>query len=364
MNSFLFSLYCFIWSFSRPHFYRDLADALSRKVALRDFLERAASNARILDDSTSVRIYRVMSARLAAGSGAAFSDLVRGIAPKSDQLLMRAVDDAVADQSKALLMAADAVEFQQRSMRAVAFELVVPVMAVPIVGALTYITSQIVNGIAEGGAPPEVWNGFNGLVRSLAAVVTEYAVLIAAVIVFLVTLTIVALPRWTGSLRLKSEGLPMVSLFRDYNSAVVLSSLAMLIQAGKTLREALDSLAGASQPWLRWHLNRIIKSLEDNPTDYMSAFGRGLMPPAVRARLASLMDSKKFDEALIQLGTNEMASLERRVRLSAGVLKWSLTLSSLVIAVVLSIGTMTIASALAKASDPTTRMLHRAQQAP
>ncbi|MGJ7523706.1 hypothetical protein ACSFA0_24740 [Variovorax sp. LT1P1] len=364
MDRLLFKVFCFIWSFSRANFYRDLADALTRKVILRDFLERAASNARILDDSTSVRVYRAMSARLAAGRGATFSELVANIAPKSDQLLMRAVDDAVNDQSKALMMAADAVEFQQRSMRAVAFELVVPVLAIPIVGALTFITSQIVNGIADGGAPAEVWSGFNGLVRWLAAAVTEYAVVIAIAIVALVAVTVYALPRWTGPMRLKAEGLPVVSLFRDYNSAVVLSSLAMLIQAGKTLREALQSLSVSSQPWLRWHLLRIVTALEDNPTDYMAAFGRGLMPPAVRARLASLMDSKKFDEALIQLGTSEMSSLERRVRLSAGALKWSLTLASLVIAVVLSIGTMTIASALAKASDPTTRMLHRAQQAP
>ncbi|WP_208512308.1 hypothetical protein [Variovorax paradoxus] len=52
LNRIMFKIYCFLWGFGRSQFYRDLADALSRRVALRDFLEREASNARMLKDDT------------------------------------------------------------------------------------------------------------------------------------------------------------------------------------------------------------------------------------------------------------------------------------------------------------------------
>ncbi|VTU46179.1 Bacterial type II secretion system protein F domain protein (plasmid) [Variovorax sp. SRS16] len=363
LNRLVFKFHCFLWSFNRSHFYRDLSDNITRRVGIGAFLERAASNARIFKDSTAVRVYQAMSMRLAAGQSATLSEIVLGIAPPSDQLLMRSVDDAGASQAQALLLCADAVEFQQRSLRVIGFELIVPLVAIPIVAAITYITSGIVTGIAAGGSDPEVWNGFNGFARWLAETVTTYAVGISIAAVAAIAGTIYALPRWTGNLRLRVENWPVLSLYRDYNAAVVLSAVAMMIRSGRTMVEALEALRSPSQPWLRWHIARILRSIEDNPTDYIAAFGRGLMPPAVRARLASLTDSNRsFDEALIVLGTSEIASLEKRVKLSAEAMKWALLSVFVSVAVVLSIGTMSIASSLASSSDPTTRLLHRVQQ--
>ena len=358
----LFRFYCFLWSFERALFYRDLADALQRKVGIRDFLERQASNARMLKDSTALPVYRMLSARLASGQGGTLSDLMRGVAPASDQMLMRAVDDAGQRKVEALIVSADAVEFQLRTLRTIAMELLVPLVAIPIVGVLCVTTSEIITGIAKD-SPPEVWSGFNGLVRWLAETITDYAPLICAVAVVLVSLLLAMLPRWIGASRLKLEAWPAFALFRDYNAAVVLSSLSMMIRSGKTLREALEALRGTARPWLRWHLGRIIQSIEDNPTDYIAAFGRGLMPPSVRARLASLLDSESsFGEALVTLGSSEMVTLESRVKLSAKSVNWTLTGFFVAIAVVLSIGTMTIASALSREAEPARlmqRSLHR-----
>ncbi len=363
LNRFLFKLVCLLWSFDRAHFYRDLADALARKVGIRDFLERAASNARILDDGTSLRMIQAMSARLAGGQGHLLSELVQGIAPAADQLLLQAVDDAGADKAEALTMCASAVEFQQRALKVMAYQLLVPVVAIPIVGALCFITSQIISGIAASGTPDSIWTGYNGLVRWLADSINDYAAAIGVATAIAVAATVYWLPRWTGSLRLKIESWPGLSLYRDYNAAVVLSALAMMIRSGKTMREALEALRAASRPWLRWHLNRIITSLEDNPTEYITAFGRGLMPPAVRARLASLLDSaKSFADALVVLGTTEIDRLEKRVYLSASTVNWTLTGFFVAIAVVLSIGTMTIASALSREGDPSAKLMQRAQQ--
>lgn len=362
LNYWILKIYCFAWSFERADFYRDLADALERKVGIRDFLERSASNASLVGNTTSIRVYRAMATRLASGQGAALAELVLGIAPASDQLLMKAVDDAGKDKVQALSMCADAVEFQHRALRAIAGQLLVPALSIPVVGAICYIVAGIIEGIAASGAAPSVWQGFNGFVRWLAEAINAYAAVIAIAIVGAIVAVLYALPRWVGRMRLRVEGWPAAALYRDYNAAVVLSSMAVMLRSGKTMREALEALRSASRPWLRWHLMRIITALQDNPTDYIAAFGRGLMPPSVRARLASLMDSSKtFADALVVLGTKEIAGLERRVRIAAAVLNWTLLGVATAVAVVLSLGTMTIASALAESSSPTNRLIQHAQ---
>jgi type II secretory pathway component PulF len=273
-------------------------------------------------------------------------------------MLLAAVDDAGTNKALALERAADAVDFQIRGMKALLKNLVMPALALPIVGAMCVITSEIVVGIAKN-SPPEVWKGFNGLVRWLAEWINANAVSIPVAIVVLVAVTVYILPRWKGPARLKADKAVGFSLYRDYNAAVVLSALAMMISSGKTLRQALDDLRATASPWLRWQLQRVINSLEENPTDYMAAFSRGLMPPTVRARLASLLDSSKsFDEALITLGTSEVGRLETNVKLSAEAVNYSLTGVLVAVAVILSIGQMTIASALSSASEPS-KLLQR-----
>jgi hypothetical protein len=353
LNHFLFRFYCFWWSLTtRAHFYRDLADAVSRKVGIREFLERQASNARMLDAWVSLRVYRALMSRLSSGLGKSFADLLLGIAPHSDQLMLRAVDEAGKNKVEALTITADAVDFQIRTVKNISKELAVPALAVPCVGFMCLITAEIVAGIAAD-APAEIWTGFNGFVRWLAETINTYAVAIGLGLIAAIGLFMAVLPRWRGALRLKADGLPAFSLYRDYNAALVLSSMAMMIRSGKTMRESLEAMRSQARPWLRWQLNRIIRSLQDNPNDYVSAFGKGLMPPTVRARLASLLDSSKtFGDALVTLGSTEIKTLGDRVVMSAMATNWVTTGALVTIAVILSLGQMNISTALSREADP------------
>ncbi|MDP9897361.1 hypothetical protein J2W32_006482 [Variovorax boronicumulans] len=360
-NNLILRLCCMWWSLrTRASFYRDLADAVTRKVGMRDFLERQASNARMLDDTTAVKVYRALSARLSSGFGASYAELLLGIAPRSDQLMLHAVDDAGSSKVQALLITADAVDFQINTITSIAKELIVPILAVPCVGFLCIITADIVTGIAKD-SPPEIWTGYNGFVRWLSETINAYAIAIGVGLLAFVVGFILILPRWIGPLRSKAENLPGFGLYRDYNAALVLSSMAMMIRSGKTLRESLEAMRVPSRPWLRWHLSRIISSLEDNPTDYIGAFGKGLMPKTVKARMASLLDSSKnFADALVVLGSSEIKTLGDRVQLSALTTNWAATGALVLVAVLLSLGQMTISTALSRESEPS-KVLQRQQ---
>lgn len=360
-NHFLFKLYCLWWSLrTRAVFYRDLGDAVGRKVGIREFLERQVSNARMLDAWISLKVYRALLARLGAGQGGSFAELLLGIAPRSDQLMLKAVDEAGKNKVEALAITADAVDFQIHTIKSIGKELVVPLLAVPCVGFMCIVTAEIVAGIARD-APAEIWTGYNAFVRWLAESINTYAIAICVGLVIGITAFLAALPRWRGSLRMKADNLPAFGLYRDYNAALILSSMAMMIRSGKTMRESLEAMRVPARPWLRWQLGRIISSLEDNPTDYISAFGKGLMPPTVRARLASLLDStKSFGDALVILGSTEIKTLGDRVVLSAVATNWAATGSLVAIAVILSLGQMNISTALSREADPS-KVLARQQ---
>lgn len=348
-----------IWASRRAVFYRDLADAFVRKVNVRDQLEREASNCRLLKDDIGLTVMRALLERHDSGDGSTLRDMMAGVVPRGDLMLLAAVDGAGKDKSDALLRTADAVDFQLQSLRTLGIQLVVPLLAVPMVGAICYITAEIIVSIAES-VPASVWVGYNAFVRTLSEFITHHWQAITAGLVGVVGTVAYSLPRWVGGLRLKLDRAPGYALYRDYNAATVLSALAMLLSSGKTLMEALQGLQTNASPWLRWHLRRITNSLEDNPTDYQAAFASGLMPLSVRARLASLMDSSQgFDAALVTLGSSEVKRLETTVRLSAQAINWTLTGLLVSLAVVLSVGQMTIASAVSKEADPSRMVQQR-----
>lgn len=357
MNKILLKIACVIWSFERGLFYRDLADAFRRETTLKDFLEREFANARMVKAGIRTMVMQHLVSRFATGQALTLAELMRNAAPASDRMLLAAVDDAE-KKPAALESAADAIDFQVRSLKILASNLAVPAISLPVVGVICLVSADIIALIVKS-APPAIWVGFNGGVRFVAEVVNDYWIHVLVALVVLVASFVSSLPRWTGRIRLKADNLPGFALYRDYNAAVVLSALAMMMGAKKPLVESLGDLKQAGSPWLRWHIQRILFALDDNPNDYSAAFARGLMPAAVRSRLATLMDSSKsFDAALIMLGSAEVKRLETSVRVSAEILNWTLVGILASLAVYLSIGQLTITTALANETS-TSKIMQR-----
>lgn len=348
------------WQWDRADFYSNLSDALKRKVALRSFLERELSNATMLKLSSQIYMINKIMNRLSSGNGSNLQDMLKNIAPDSDQLMLSSVDNAPGpDQPTALLRLVEAISFQKRSFITLMQSLATPILAIPIVAAICIITSRIIESIAKD-APSEVWVGFNGYVKTFALFINSNWPYILISFILLAVLIIHQLPRFTGKLRLKIDSWPIFGLYRDYNSAIVLSSMAMLLSSKKGMRESLEQMREKGSPWLKWQINRVINSLENNPSDYMHAFSRGLLSPTILTRIASLLDSaNNFEETLVTMGTSEIKRLESNIKVASDGLGWLLIIVIGSAAVFLSIGQMTIATGLANATDPSTVMMKK-----
>lgn len=354
----------------RDVFLDDLARALENNEALRDFLREEIKTSAAKRTSNPSRLYalKCIRARLERGEDLLLSALLMPAFPPEDRLMLAALDTA---QSKvdALKAMAETLRFRNSLIAMMRNKFIMP--SVVVVGVFLYVYT-IANGlIFELGkiAPPEVWTGFNGLVRGFSQAVSAYAPVAVGALVVLVTWFIWALPRWHGRWRLKLEGmkpatatmlfpvcpvlLPL-SMYREYQAGMLLSSLSFMLQAGKVLNEALILCARSATPWMREHIRAVLRHLEHRPTQYTQAFSKGLMSPELLARLASqVRNNPHFDQVLIELGTAGKDTLRAEIDKRSTTLSVAMYLSALSCAAFVMVGSQSIGLKFQEEMSPT-----------
>lgn len=345
---------------ARASFYRDLAEMYRRNESMLTFLEGEIDNARRTRQSSRARALALMHRRYVSGIDAGRIDCVLLAAlPHSDRMLLAAVHQAP-DKAAALEALARAVEQQAAMRRELWRAAALPALIAPICIALITIIAQVIVSI-DDSAPavirPRLWTGFNGLARNLAEFSLRSGPVVLVLGATLVVLLTVSLPRWTGRMRLAADNLPLYSLYRDYQAGMLFAALAMLLQSGVSLRAGLEDLADRSVPVMRWQLGRVMASLDRNPMDVVAAFRRGVLSPALLARVATLHRSApSFGTVLIELGTREGERVVQRVRQSARVTQAVLVSGLAGVAVVMGLASLSVPASFASLMQPTALM--------
>ena len=184
-----------------------------------------------------------------------------------------------------------------------------------------------------------------------------------------------ALPRWTGWLRGRLETLqprmrwllfpafPLtltLSVYRDFQVSQLLNALAVLLESGMTLTEALQRLRRHAQPWMRFHLQKILAHLQVAPTDYVAAFSRGLMSPSLLASVASAVrNNPRFDGVLIELGTRENIHIQNHIARTAKRINTALVAGCGALVLFLYLGQLSITQSMTAELSPTQQMLRK-----
>jgi hypothetical protein len=271
------------------------------------------------------------------------------------------------NKSAALNALADAVEQQTAIKRLLALYAALPLAMLPLCYGLIALLSRVIIAVQQS-APDfiqeELWQGFNGLAKEIAEFMHQHGLLAFFSFVLLVLALIVSLPRWRGLLRLRLEGWPVFSLYRDFQTGLLLTSIAMLLQTGYTLKGAIEDLSGTSSRWLRWHLRRVLSGLDDKPNAAIEAFGRGLLSPYILSRAATLHRSAPtFSDVLIELGTQEGSRVLARVKVSA------MAANAVIVGILcglsgfMAMASMTVPSRFSSLMEPTSQMMLRSLHA-
>jgi hypothetical protein len=346
----------FIFAWQRAQFYDDLAEMFFRNEAMLSFLEGELIGAQNHRRVVRSFVLRSMLRTYRRGAQASrLSHLLEGVVPKSDSMMLTAID-AANDKVGAFRLLAQAVRQQQRIRRIVLTYCALPLVLMPLCYALVSVMSGVLLSI-EKSAPPEIedqlWSGFNGLARYLAHFVDNYGVIFLCVLSSLVVVVVYTLPRWRGRSRLQFEGWPIYSLYRDFQASLLFSAMALLLKTGGTLKGSLQSIAQRSSSWMRWHIFRIVAALDENPNNPAIAFSRGLVCAPLQARAATLLrTASTLSNVLIELGTSEQTRVLQRVQYSALVANLAVVGVLMSLATVIGIASISVPGSFANLAQP------------
>jgi len=348
----------------RAEFYRDLAEMFQRNEALVNFLEGEIGNAMLTRQRSRARALRLVLQRHQDGEHASrVSHLLESVVPRSDAMLLTAVDRAL-DKPEALRALATAIDKQQQMLRLMLGYSALPALTVPICAVLIGLLGKVILVIDEATpvyARDALWQGLNGWARDIALFAGSWGAPTLLASAVLVGAVLWSLPRWRGSGRLRMESWPVYSLYRDFQAGMLFSSMAMLLRAGETLQGSIDDVTQRASPWMRWHLGRVVDALDDNPTATLDAFRRGLLSSHLLSRAATLhRSSSSFSDVLIQLGTSEGERVLARVRRAAMVANIALVGLFASVATFMGVASMTVPGTFASLMEPSNLMALRA----
>lgn len=190
----------------RDEFYEQMARAYENKEALREFLNeefKISSNPKTKDDSRAYAL-KLIRNRLASGDQSKLSQLLGGIMPNGDSMMLGALDDAP-DKVALMRQIAKSIRSQKKLMAIVKGKVVPPLLILPGAFGFCYVMATRSIPIIVKIAPAEVWSPFNLVVRTFAEFVAGYGFLSVGIIVALAFYFTYQLPRWHGPWRYRFE---------------------------------------------------------------------------------------------------------------------------------------------------------------
>lgn len=348
----------------RADFYRDLAEMFRRSEPMLSFLEGEITNAQQTGQRSKVFALRRILLHFQSGENAGrIGFLLASVMPRSDSMMLVAVDRA-ANKAEALEAMAVAIDQQTAMMRLALGYCLMPLAMLPLCYVLIVILSDVIISISKSTpdfVQEELWRGFNGIAKAIAEFTIDFGPLALSMFLTLIIGVIWCLPRWKGMVRLKFEGWPVFSLYRDFQAGLLFTSLAMLLRTGGTLKGSIEDISQASSIWLRWHLRRVLGALDDNPNATIEAFSRGLLSPHLLSRAGTLKRSAStFSDVLIELGTKEGPRVMARVKVAAVTANLALVGALAAVAAVMGLASITVPGQFSTLMQPTNSMTLKA----
>lgn len=357
-------------------FYRELARSLESREQLRNFLqaERGISEHPATRNASRAHALMRMQQMLSRGQDYRLSHLLGGVMPQGDRLMLSALDYS-SDRPATLRALASAIEQQQHARQVLGKALLPPLILLPGVAGFCHVLATQSLPVIVKMAPPAVWTPFNQSVRSFAEVIQRDGSWMLFAVTALTALVVCALPRWTGWARSALENpsnrgrwllwplYPLtltLSIYRDFQVSQLLNAIAVLLESGMTLTESLHRLRRQARPWMQAHLQSVLAHLQVAPTDYVPAFSRGLMSPALLASVASAVrNNPHFDRVLIELGTRENIHIQNHIARTARRINTTLIAACGALVLFLYLGQLSITQAMTAELSPTQQILRK-----
>lgn len=301
----------------RSQFYYELSMSLREHVPVVTTLRKYENRARNRGSAMS-QVYLEMLLGFQNGS---MSAALGRIATPLEQTLMDATqtagDEAMAQGLQFMAQTVEKIDKMRAAViKAIAYPAFLFTLFTHMLMAFSFLAVPV---LAELMAP-EKWPPLGRALYLTAQVVTGYGSYLLATLVLLIALFIYSLHRWTGPWRQKADTYFPYNIYRDFSGALLLVSLAAMMNAGISLRTSLGRAQKFAVPWMAWHIRRIILNLSRPNSPYFGqAFQTGVLNTQMADQVQDASERRNPIEAFIRTGSQSIDQmvviLEKRARL-------------------------------------------------
>lgn len=303
----------------RADFYEDLAEALEDRAVLVDELKkhmvRENKRGRALGALYALWLKRMDTLH--------FSNSLKGTVPTMDSLVMLAAETS-GKLPQGLRFLANTVRSVGKIKNTLIGAVAVPIIIANMLVGMLYGFGKFMVPILLAILPVNHWPVMGQMMYTLSKAVTDYGLLFFALAIGGFFAFMWAMPNWVGPTRKKFDNHLPFSLYRDYNSAVMLVSLSGLMQSGSSLVGSLRAMRAASSPWLAWHLSQVLYNLDRESATPANAFHTGVMPQELYDRVSDYGTRSSFQDALTKIGNQALEKVEKAVQKKAKILNYVL----------------------------------------
>jgi hypothetical protein len=147
------------------------------------------------------------------------------------------------------------------------------------------------------------------------------------------------LKRWTGDLRNKFDNAPLMwRNRRDLRAALLIVSLSGLFDSGLTIQASLEKIKVNADPWLKWHISRMLRHLKQRPEEPMRALETGIFSTLIVDKIADAERRDNFVQAIKLLGRDSLESVVEAVRRNARITHLALLAFAAIVFMVVGLG--------------------------
>jgi type II secretory pathway component PulF len=279
-------------------------------------LERLQTGAENADKSVLNRIYKDLLISVRSGQYSASEALALYVPPLERVALLSANNSDPAAGLRSALSVMTATGRLKSELRS---KLMYPVMLVAALIAFLSFTGSDLIPVMLDIVPFERWDKNQILLHDLTIWFSKNTFIFTLSLVFFIVAMFVSFPLIHGRVRTYLDKLPFYSTYRDYSSAIFLSSLASQLAAGKSLKSALQSINVASPPYLSWHVSRMLINHRAAYQDADSLVNTGLFNRDLEADIRDYAGSSEFKSSMSRLSNRVIEATIKRVGLVASI---------------------------------------------
>lgn len=297
-----------------------------------------------VEQGPNKKVAKIISERLSEGRGIA--DGMKGWFNDATIELVRAgeLGGSLADNIKA---AANALGTKAGNINSLLASIMYPLVVIcAACGVAIYLNHSVFPQFASI-KPIEEWPEIGVALVAFANFIQLWWWLVVIAIIALIIGIAYMLHHWVGTKRTFIDELPIISIYRQIESARFMETLGLLIANGLVFKRSLKIIENQASPYLAWHLKMMQIRLARGGTNIAEILDTKLIGFADIQRLKAIAEAKGFEHALVRLGRHASEKASKTIRRLGKVLGGILLVIGAGLAIFMVLAIYTVGSSLA-----------------